>query len=267
MSFGFGLSMPHWASISGRAVWTPAALGAALALWLDGADSSTITLNGSTVSQWNDKSGNNRNVSQATASNQPAYQATGLNGRPTMNFDGADWLFNAAPGALLRNVAGGSITAVASYAIIPAAAGVPIGVVNPTPNARFNLNIQTTGFLATGARRLDTDTSASSATSAAQPVNTPVIHGGVANYAGNSLQVFSNGTAATAGTYPSGGGNSSDTDANTLVAGASSTDDGVTITNPFTGQLSEVVITSGSPLSTANRQFLEGYLAWKWGGI
>jgi hypothetical protein len=32
--------------------WTPASLGASLALWLDAEDASTITLNGSTVSQW-----------------------------------------------------------------------------------------------------------------------------------------------------------------------------------------------------------------------
>ena len=60
-------------SISGgtpsfQGLWTPANINTAL--WLDGADASTITLNGSTVSQWNDKSGNGRHVSQATASQQ-----------------------------------------------------------------------------------------------------------------------------------------------------------------------------------------------------
>jgi hypothetical protein len=42
-----------------------------LSLWLDGADSSTITLNGTAVSQWSDKSGNSRNATQGTALNQP----------------------------------------------------------------------------------------------------------------------------------------------------------------------------------------------------
>lgn len=32
------------------------------ALWLDANDSSTITLNGSTVSQWRNKSGNDRGL-------------------------------------------------------------------------------------------------------------------------------------------------------------------------------------------------------------
>lgn len=43
------------------------------ALWLDAADQSTITLNGSAASQWSDKSGNARNAVQATAVNQPQY--------------------------------------------------------------------------------------------------------------------------------------------------------------------------------------------------
>ncbi len=57
-------------------------------LWLDAKDASTISLNGSTVSQWSDKSGGGNNVTQGTASNQPTYQATGLNGKPTLVFDG-----------------------------------------------------------------------------------------------------------------------------------------------------------------------------------
>lgn len=54
--------------------WTPAAI--TTALWLDAADSSTITLNGSTVSEWRDKSGNARHAAQATAASQPQYNST-----------------------------------------------------------------------------------------------------------------------------------------------------------------------------------------------
>lgn len=66
-----------------------------LQLWLDADDSDTITLNGSTVSQWNDKSGNDYNVSQGTASNQPTYQSAVLNSKSVVRFDGTnDRLFN-----------------------------------------------------------------------------------------------------------------------------------------------------------------------------
>jgi hypothetical protein len=56
-------------------VWTPANLGEDIALWLDATDSSTITLNGSNVSQWSDKSNNNRHAIQGTATLQPTYDS------------------------------------------------------------------------------------------------------------------------------------------------------------------------------------------------
>jgi hypothetical protein len=56
-------------------VWTPANLGSSLALWLDATDADTITLNGSNVSQWDDKSDNQLAVTQSVADNQPAYTA------------------------------------------------------------------------------------------------------------------------------------------------------------------------------------------------
>jgi hypothetical protein len=72
------------------ASWTPANLGN-LSLWLDAADGSTLTLNGSTVSQWRDRSGNNRNWSQPNAGTQPGYAGASLNGRPTLTFNGSQW--------------------------------------------------------------------------------------------------------------------------------------------------------------------------------
>ena len=63
-----------------------------LTLWLDATDTSTITLNAGNVSQWRDKSGNGRHASQGTASAQPLYQPSGLNGRPTIRSDGGDVL-------------------------------------------------------------------------------------------------------------------------------------------------------------------------------
>ena len=74
-----------------------------LAIWLDAADASTITLNGSDVSQWRDKSGNGVDMSQAVGIDQPEFLATGLNGKPTVRFDDqTEWMsgnFNAAWGS------------------------------------------------------------------------------------------------------------------------------------------------------------------------
>jgi hypothetical protein len=54
---------------------------ASLAVWLDGSDSTTVTLNGPTVSEWRDKSGNARHAAQAVGVNQPTYFVADLNGR------------------------------------------------------------------------------------------------------------------------------------------------------------------------------------------
>ena len=63
-----------------------------LAAWYDASAASSITLNGSTVSQWADLSGNGRNQSQATAASQPTYNATGLNGKGTLTTTGTQWM-------------------------------------------------------------------------------------------------------------------------------------------------------------------------------
>jgi hypothetical protein len=73
-------------------VWNPSMLSTAL--WLDAADASTITESGGAVSQWDDKSGNSRNVTQATAANQPTYTSGGLNQLPVVTYGGDDFLSN-----------------------------------------------------------------------------------------------------------------------------------------------------------------------------
>ena len=75
---------------AGAAAWTPAEI--TTALWLDAADSDTITLNDGNVSQWDDKSGNDRHVTQGSSTAQPAYGASTQNGIDVLTFDGNDWL-------------------------------------------------------------------------------------------------------------------------------------------------------------------------------
>ncbi|GJL86117.1 MAG: hypothetical protein DHS20C02_18920 [Micavibrio sp.] len=73
-------------------------------LWLDGADQSTIldadgddansggAFSGS-VATWQDKSGNNNDLSHGTPARQPTYNAGAKNGNGTITFDGGDALF------------------------------------------------------------------------------------------------------------------------------------------------------------------------------
>jgi hypothetical protein len=64
-----------------------------LAVWLNPADTSTLTYNSSTISQINDASGNGRHFVQATAASQPG--TTTLNGRNALLFDGK-WMRQTA---------------------------------------------------------------------------------------------------------------------------------------------------------------------------
>jgi hypothetical protein len=59
-----------------------------LQLWLDGSEASTITQSGGNVSQWNDKSGNGNNATQATGSMQPTYVTNSFNGLNSLLFNG-----------------------------------------------------------------------------------------------------------------------------------------------------------------------------------
>jgi len=59
-----------------------------LALWLDAADSSTITTS-TGVSVWADKSGNGRNATQSTGGKQPNY-SNQINGKNVVRFLGTD---------------------------------------------------------------------------------------------------------------------------------------------------------------------------------
>jgi hypothetical protein len=58
-------------------------------LWLDAADDTTISI-GTGVSQWNDKSGNERHLTQSTGANQPAYSLAAVNGLNAISFDGTN---------------------------------------------------------------------------------------------------------------------------------------------------------------------------------
>ena len=71
---------------------------AGLQLWLDAADSGSLTLNGSTVSEWRDKSATGSVWTQATAASQPTSGSQTMNGRNVLVFDGSnDWLSAVSP--------------------------------------------------------------------------------------------------------------------------------------------------------------------------
>ena len=61
-------------------------------LWLDASDESTITESGGAVSQWDDKSGNGYDLTQATAAAQPVTGSRTVNGKNVLDFIRGDYL-------------------------------------------------------------------------------------------------------------------------------------------------------------------------------
>ena len=227
--------------VGGQKLWRPDELGADLTLWLDAEDTASITLNGSNVAQWDDKSGNGRNVSQATATNQPTYSATGMLGKPAVVFDGTDDFMslldfdNAVSLALIGS--GGSALAPLIAGAAPASS-TPVWNVNGA-NVEYRGRTNTTGRAA----------------SLGGSVNDFSI-GFISLDAANS-EVMLSGNGGTQTSF-SQTINSADTTINTLgrdFQGAAQF---------ANGRIAEIVVAS-SVLSTADRQKLEGYLAWKWG--
>jgi hypothetical protein len=221
--------------------WTPAAIGSALALWLDADDASTITLNGSTVSQWDDKSGNNRNVVQATAANQPPYTASGINSLGSLDITTAPrWLTYLEAGT----VTSATIAAVAQYA----------NTLDTSRAASFStatgVDRQSLAPASDGSLRYDGAFFAGSATPTTAFVR-------VSTRTPTQAIDWRNGATAITTTPPV------DPIARNFNVGNGMPLNFLAI-GTFTGKIGEVV-GSHTALSTDDRQKLEGYLAWKWG--
>jgi hypothetical protein len=271
VSFGFGFGFPRMMRVAAAGAWTPAQLPG-LALWLDANDASTITLNGSNVSQWDDKSPNGHNVSNASASTQPDYLATGFNGKPTLQSTAGDFLERGTT-ALGRDVGGITCAIVGLHpegqVFAPNAAEVFISTFTISGATRFATSPNATAGATANrysiaGRRDDADSyaSASSSTDSLANRGNPWIRvaqraysAGVANHWTDGTQDMTN---ATVGAQTAG--NTSNTDSLRLLifSGAAAAPTGT--------QLSEIVLTH-STMTNDDRQKLEGYLAWKWGGI
>lgn len=238
--------------------WTPSSISTAL--WLDAADTNTITQSSGLVSQWNDKSGNGRNAT-ATGTQRPTYTTSSFNSKPGISFNGTSNLLicDSLTSVLNGNDAPWSMV----MAVNAPARGVLQHIFSaylddqPTAGAgSYTLRLTSSDFLeatrwSTGDANPVTLTGAASVAGASQIV--------VFTFYGTTALISLNGSA-----YVSGSFNSSAVTADFFTFGARRY--GPTPTVDLYGQYvtPEIVFTTGA-LSTANRNLLEGYLAYKWG--
>jgi len=251
LCFGFGFNRRRSSGAAPPpAAWTPTALGSALALWLDAEDAASITLNGSTVSQWRDKSGNNRHASQATAANQPTYSATGLNGKPTLTFDGSSDNLQATIPSLANqnNISFFGVTQILTrrYSVF-----LGSGMNGGTTGIRWGLFGQG-NFTPDGIGWAGPGSDVALGSGSAVPISTP--YQAVYTKTPTQWQILFNGS-----TISTVNDTSFPTGTYSLTIGAEK--EGSYQSNALA---SEIIIIGGI-LSTIDRQRLEGYLAWKWG--
>ncbi|MEI7445692.1 MAG: calcium-binding protein, partial [Burkholderiales bacterium] len=229
--------------------WTPDLL-AGKVLWLDAADLDgdgvqegllEAGLNGSGVATWVDKSGNGRNAVQATTGWQPQLVVNAMNGLSVIRYDGVD------DGLRVGNMPSmsGSTNSLFWVQRTTDTTYMPIGGNgNLNGNSNWALIVNQNdgrGDLAVGTF---THTAASFWANGSQPAWTN---------AGSAYTTLNNTTSVVATVNQPLGWNGS------LLTGAPYSG-----TWNFAGDQPEIIVTNQT-LSTADRQLVEGYLAWKWG--
>lgn len=232
--------------------WTPDDLSA-LVVWLDADD--TAFSNNDAVSEWTNK-GSGGNTAQSDSAKRPVFKTNVLNGKPGVDFDGSNDCLQIASLAL--------DTYISVFVVAKLTTAKPF-FFEQSANAN-----DSSGFFFYGTssshyvvrrgnnRNAFNGTSGWFGSAAAQAglvidtasANTPM------------GKVYKNGTVQADGSVSSNGGNSLSNSSVTDTLNIGARNNGASL--PMDGDLHELIIYN-EPLSQANRERVEGYLAWKWG--
>jgi hypothetical protein len=246
------------------ASFLPTDLGADLEMWLDASDSSTITITGSGVSTWADKSSNANDATQSTDGNRPTITAAAQNGLDVLECvvsdpssivgTGKQWLQLPDFSAL----SAGTVIAVAkSNADPPSGAGgdgrtgaviacstsmATLGAHHPYTDGNVYDNFGSTARKSTG-----------NPTESLASCYLLGIRSAPSDYEFyvNASSHFSTGTNTVGFSA-------------TLSFVGKSLDASMPQHYGFDGQIAEIVLLNVAA-TTLQRQKVEGYLAWKWG--
>lgn len=236
-------------TVGGLNLWRPTSQSG-LMTWIDAEDSSTITLNGATVSAWADKTAAARNLAQATTANQPTYNATAINSKPAVVFDGIDDFMAASSNIDLSGNVLFSIVGIMAHAITNIRVFVSWGA--STTGNGYHLMRDSSGASNWTGFANNTQIGTYTPTS----VTTPYIFSTVrTSTSTGTWAAHQNGSALTVTAGNSGAVNVTNGPLNIGRFAPGGSNANVTI--------GELMIISGQ-ITDSNRQILEGYLAWKW---
>jgi hypothetical protein len=211
--------------------WTPAEI--ATFSWYDASDASTIIESGGAVSQWNDKSGNNKHVTQSSEAKKPTTGIRTMGGLNVMNFDATEDF----------DVPSFDLMGKECWTVIKKDTLDDFHVLGSSSNIQV-------GVLSSGEMRLwgggyPTETRSTELIS----VGSDYVLGFRAL---NPKQFSINGTNEVTTDVPNG----TSLTINHIMDNQYAHDSD--------GLIGEIIVTAGE-LTTENRQRMEGYLAWKWG--
>ena len=234
--------------------------GVTCALWMDGADSSTFSLSGTTVTQWRDKSGLGYN--STVIGGAPALTANAINGLPAISFNGSSYI----SGCNANTTATGTYFIIATLASGQGAGqqytsafvfGRSVGGGSACYNEVQSINLLACANVAPSLALSPQRNNAGGPSYTLSNYNTAFMHTTVCN--GTTMAGYGNGTSL--GTIASSGNF-----AYTLYSIGSQTYSYASVFYNYnwTGYIGEVIAFNNA-LSDPQRQQVEGYLAWKWG--
>lgn len=226
-------------------------------LWFDAQDpdnTGVTPTNGTTISTWYDKSGYRNN---ATANTPITFNTTGLNGLPALTFTNTQWLTGAA-----RNT-NNTMTIFAVCTVNTASSnayariiGLGAAGVNDYDNGSYMTFMRNGGGNGVSGDRSNLIANNNPTTGSVPYLFETLYDGSTATNTNYVQQGGATSTTSTVGT------SSSNFNISAFAIGASAnTGDGG---GHLTGFIAEIVVYK-TALTTAQRQYIEGQLSWKWG--
>lgn len=239
-----------------------------LKVWLDAADSSTISLSGSEVTQWSDKSGNNYAFSQGTSSKRPLWGSRKQNNLNLVDFDGTDDILTSTAAASTWKFMSDGTEYTMFFAVVQD--NQNNGILLSTNDGSFgNVGaihlLGATKSLSTGCstgngsvRVIDTGTATNFADHTVFAYSTFIVRPGNSTASERVAYRYKNGVASKPNTNTGTPSNSDPT--RTLSIGHTE----AFLNVPLNGAIGEIIVYTGV-LSDANQTIVCNYLANKWG--
>lgn len=242
--------------------WTPKLLPNLIS-WHDSDDDSTLTLSGSNVTDWNDKSGTGNHLTQATANRQPVRVVASQNNRDALDFN---WTVSGAANRKFM-MRGGTYTNVTGSKLSVFATARPntawdnfarlVGFSTSSTSNDFNTTQSISAML-----RQSTNSIMYSFYNAAA-TNTVAVTAGawytfgmIVNGTSHTFRLDGTSTTSTLASTPNFA-------INTMTVGHNAGEAGTAAVawNSLVGE----IIVCNTNLTTSDRDKVEGYLAWRWG--